>query len=85
MTFLPPRYAGAAWSANNGIRNNNINQGEKMKKLPHEKLGLSETAFLLAYTRGYGDAYRNISPAYAPKSAQRKAYDKGRRDAKSYR
>jgi hypothetical protein len=56
-----------------------------MKQLPHEKLGMSELAYLLAYSRGYGDAYRNLSPAYAPKSAQRRAYNQGKKDAKRIR
>ena len=53
-------------------------------KLPHEKLGLSELAYLMAYSQGYRKApcgYRNTTTVGA---ALRKAYNQGRRDAKKF-
>ncbi len=51
-------------------------------KLPHEKLGLSELAFNLAYSQGYRDAYSKVTCSYKKGTALRRAYDKGRRDAR---
>jgi len=53
-------------------------------KQPYEKLGLSETAFLLAYSQGYRDAYSKSNCSYRKGTALRKAYDKGRREAKKF-
>ena len=53
-------------------------------KLPHEKLNLSELAYNLAYSQGYRDAFRKPTCSYKPGTTLRKAYNKGRRDAKKY-
>ena len=54
-----------------------------MKKLPHEKLGMSEMVFLMCYTSGYNNAFRRDCKCPHKKgTSARKAYDKGKRDAK---
>lgn len=51
---------------------------------PWTKLGLSEFAYLMAYTQGYNSGYRIYKEkcSYAPGSGLRKAFNKGRRDSK---
>jgi hypothetical protein len=53
-------------------------------KQPYEKLGLSETAFLLAYSQGYREAFNKPECSYKKGTALRRAYDKGRREAKKF-
>ena len=65
-------------------QNPTINRKTKKVKQPYEKLGLSETAFLLAYSQGYRDAYSKSNCSYRKGTALRKAYDKGRREAKKF-
>lgn len=51
-------------------------------KLPHEKLGISELAYNLAYSQGYREAFSKPECSYKKGTALRRAYDKGRREAK---
>ncbi len=56
-----------------------------MKRQHWERLGMSEMVYLMCYTSGYNNAFnkRFKCPHKAGTSA-RKAYDKGKRDAKKY-
>jgi len=47
--------------------------------LPHEKLGMSEFAFLIAYEKGYR-SIRGIRCPYPSGTPAYKAYQKGKRD-----
>lgn len=51
---------------------------------PWTKLGISETAYLMAYTQGYNSGYLTYKQkcGYKSGTSLRKAYDKGRRDSK---
>ena len=51
-------------------------------KLPHEKLGLSELAYILAFSQGSREAYDKVTCSYKKGTALRRAYDKGRREAR---
>jgi len=53
-------------------------------KLPHEKLGISELAYNLAYSQGYRDGFSKSNTSYKRGTALRRAYDKGRRDARRF-
>lgn len=54
-----------------------------MKQQPWEKLGLTETSYLLAYTQGCRDAFKKPNTLYKAGTSLRKAYNRGRKDAKS--
>lgn len=51
---------------------------------PWTKLGLSEFAYLMAYTQGYNSGFYTYKEkcSYASGSSLRKAFNKGRRDSK---
>lgn len=51
-------------------------------KLPHEKLGISELAYNLAFSQGYRNAYSKIACSYGRGTSLRKAYEAGKRAAK---
>jgi len=52
-------------------------------ELPHEKLGISELAYNLAYGQGYRAASdKGAKTSYKKGSALRKAFDAGKRAAK---
>lgn len=53
-------------------------------KEPWKKLKLTEQSYLIAYTQGYRGAFQKPNTTYETGTSLRKAYDKGRRDAKKY-
>ena len=56
-----------------------------MKQQPWEKLSISELSYLMAYTQGYNSAHLTHKPktSYKAGTSLRKAYNRGRKDAKS--
>jgi hypothetical protein len=54
-------------------------------KQPWDKLGLTELSYLLAYSQGYKAAFiKDYDTTYKTGTALRKAFNKGKRDAKKY-
>lgn len=56
----------------------------KLLKQPWEKYGITEMAYLMAYTQGYQGAFRSPNTTYKHGTVLRKIYNKGRREAKQY-
>ena len=55
-------------------------------KQPWERLGMSEITYLMCYTSGYNNAFnKNIKCIHKAGTPAWKAYNKGRRDAKSFK